>query len=47
MAAPTKSGAKERQSLDNGRLLASQCLALEDHLADVKPVAKQMREWTR
>ena len=36
----------EQTSIDNGGLLASQGLSLEDHLADVKPVAKQMGEWT-
>ena len=38
--------ASNRPLIDNGGLLASQGLALEDHLADVKPVAKQMGERT-
>jgi hypothetical protein len=36
----------EKISIDNGGLLASQGLSLEDHIADVKSVVKQMREWT-
>jgi len=36
----------EQASIDNGGLLASQGFSLEDHLAEVKPVAKQMGEWT-
>jgi hypothetical protein len=36
----------EQAFVDNGGLLASQGLSLEDHLADVKPVSKQMGEWT-
>ena len=36
----------EQAFVDNGGLLASQGLSLEDYLADVKPVAKQMGERT-
>jgi hypothetical protein len=36
----------EQAFVDNGGLLASQGLSLEDHFADVKPVAKQMGERT-
>src|SRR4051794_8491672 len=36
----------EQTSVDNGGLLASQGLSLEDNRADVKPVAKQMGEGT-
>ena len=38
--------ASNRSSIDDGGLLAGQDLALEDHLADVEPVAKQMGERT-
>jgi hypothetical protein len=34
----------EQVPINDGRLLASQDLALEDHLSDVKPVAQQMSE---
>ena len=36
----------EQISIYDGRLLARQGLALEDHLAEVKPIAKQMCERT-
>ena len=34
----------ERISIDDSRLLASQGLALEGHIANVEPVAKQIGE---
>src|SRR5215204_5352177 len=36
----------EQIFVDNGGLLASQGLAFEDHLADVKPVAKEVSQRT-
>ena len=36
----------EQTSIDNCGLLASQCLSLEDDIADIKPVAKEVGEWT-
>ena len=35
----------EQTSIDNCGL-ASQCLSLEDDIADIKPVAKEVGEWT-